>query len=84
MPIENMEEEGLQKVPNLEVAQVKFQLQHCAQDAAEKKRLRDELMDGNKHQSWNPCKVSDKFRGEFDSSDNLGHLCRWWILHMKC
>jgi len=45
MPIENMEEEGLQKVPNLEVAQVKFQLQHCANDAAEKKRLRDELME---------------------------------------
>ena len=47
MPIENMEEEGLQKVPNLDIAQVKFQLQHCNTDAGEKKRLRDELMTGN-------------------------------------
>ena len=46
MPIENMEEEGLQKVPNLDIAQVKFQLQHCNTDAGEKKRLRDELMTG--------------------------------------
>merc|ERR1712029_1217215 len=44
MPIENMEEEGLRKVPNLDIAQVKFQLQHCTPDTAEKKRLRDELM----------------------------------------
>jgi len=31
-------------VPNLDIAQVKFQLQHCNTDAGEKKRLRDELM----------------------------------------
>jgi len=44
MPVENMEEEGLQKVPNLDVAQVKFQLQHCAETPEEKKRLSDQLM----------------------------------------
>jgi len=31
-------------VPNLEVAQVKFQLQHCAETTEEKKRLSDQLM----------------------------------------
>ena len=46
MPVENMEEEGLQKVPNLDVAQVKFQLQHCAETPEEKKRLSDQLMAG--------------------------------------
>jgi len=31
-------------VPNLDVAQVKFQLQHCAETPEEKKRLSDQLM----------------------------------------
>lgn len=31
-------------MPNLEVAQVKFQLQHCAETTEEKKRLSDQLM----------------------------------------
>jgi len=58
MPIENMEEQGLQKVPNLDVAQMKFQLQYLAssqaESAEEKKRLRDDLMEVIKKEDMAP------------------------------
>jgi len=43
MPVENMEEEGLQKIPDLGIAQLKFQLQHLKYKDEEKKRLEDDL-----------------------------------------
>jgi len=45
MPVENMEEEGLQKIPDLGISQLKFQLQHLKYKDEEKKRLEDELKD---------------------------------------
>ena len=43
MPVENMEEQGLQKIPDLGIAQLKFQLQHLNYKDEEKKRLEDDL-----------------------------------------
>lgn len=43
MPVENMEEEGLQKIPDLGIAQLKFQLQSLNYKDEEKKRLEDDL-----------------------------------------
>ena len=43
MPAETMEEEGLQKIPDLGIAQLKFQLQHLSYKDEEKKRLEDDL-----------------------------------------
>jgi len=56
MPIENMEEEGLQKVPNLDIAQLKFQLQsgHSSSSAEEKKRLGDDLLEVIKKDQMGP------------------------------
>jgi len=54
MPIENMEEEGLQRVPNLDVAQMKFELQHSGAESADKKRLRDDLLEVIKKDEMGP------------------------------
>ena len=55
MPIENMEEEGLQKIPNLDVAQLKFQLQHLKQlSEAEKKPLNEQLYEVIKREEMGP------------------------------
>ena len=37
MPVENMEEEGLQKIPDLGISQLKFQIQHLDYKDEEKK-----------------------------------------------
>jgi len=60
MPIENLEEEGLQRIPDLEVAQLKFELQHNFQDNREdqeqqRKKLLEVIKNGEMGPFYRQC-----------------------------
>ena len=71
MPVEDLSDEGLPKVPNLELVQIKFLLTLQPNDSALKDKLLHEIKTNNMAPFYSECVKDNQLSSDDNTSSNL-------------